>query len=299
MGLELAARWSVPLVHTQHSFVTESRAGACAPARLETERRVAAGAHVLVTLSDGELDDVRDLHGHEPGRRVVIPPGVAAERRVTVGPALARRALGVTRPAVLAFVGRLVPHKRPDHAIAAVAALRAGGINVELLIAGGPDSASPSELVRLVRLTSKLQVADAVRFLGQVPAHSLPLVYSAADALLVTSERETFHLSSLESLAAGTPIVGPAVGGIPTLTSCEAAGQVTRRGTGSEPLAYAAAALLNSGPPLRDRLQQAAATFSWEAAADALRYVYQSCVDGVIRSAKRARRAPLPAPSCR
>jgi len=45
----------------------------------------------------------------------------------------------------------------------------------------------------------------------------LPDLYNAADALLLTSEREGAPMVVLEALASGTPVVATAVGGVPDL----------------------------------------------------------------------------------
>ena len=78
-----------------------------------------------------------------------------------------------------------------------------------LLVAGtGPAAAD------LERRSRSLGIADRVRFLGHVPDAELPDLYRAADITVMPSRAlEGFGLSTLESLASGTPVIATPVGG--------------------------------------------------------------------------------------
>lgn len=57
-----------------------------------------------------------------------------------------------------------------------------------------------------------------IEMLGYIPDEELPLIYKAADFSIVpTISLEGFGLTVLESLAAGTPVLGTPVGGIPEI----------------------------------------------------------------------------------
>jgi glycosyltransferase involved in cell wall biosynthesis len=57
---------------------------------------------------------------------------------------------------------------------------------------------------------------DHVRLLGALPDAQLPLIYRAADVSVVpTLSLEGFGLTTVESLAAGTPVLVTPVGGLP------------------------------------------------------------------------------------
>jgi len=61
-----------------------------------------------------------------------------------------------------------------------------------------------------------LGLAQHVRLLGFVPDEQLPLAYRAADLTIVpTVALEGFGLITLESLAAGTPVLVTPIGGLP------------------------------------------------------------------------------------
>ena len=137
--------------------------------------------------------------GVPPGRIVVIPNGIDAEgfafdaaRRAST-----RRRLGIgPGERVVGGVGRLVPTKRFDLLIEAIAPLD----DVRLLIVGsGPDRA------RLQRLAGDLGVARRVVFAGGTSDVAGAL--AAMDVLAAPSEQETFGLAVLEALAAGLPVL--------------------------------------------------------------------------------------------
>lgn len=56
-------------------------------------------------------------------------------------------------------------------------------------------------------------------FLGFVPDEELPALYSSSDAFLFLSRYEGFGLTFMESMAAGTPVIGTPVGGFPDLVT--------------------------------------------------------------------------------
>jgi glycogen(starch) synthase len=63
---------------------------------------------------------------------------------------------------------------------------------------------------------SSLGLGDRVRLLGFLPDSSLPSAYQAADISIVPSTSlEGFGLTTVESLACGTPVLVTPVGGLP------------------------------------------------------------------------------------
>ena len=112
----------------------------------------------------------------------------------------------------LLHVGRLVSRKHVDLALEALAGLDRN--DVELLIAGtGPHTD------RLNARVEELGVADQTSFLGYVPDDDLPSLYASSDVFLFLSRYEGFGLTFLESMAAGTPVIGTPVGGFPDVVT--------------------------------------------------------------------------------
>ncbi len=83
-------------------------------------------------------------------------------------------------------------------------------LKVKLLILGdGPDRKS------LERLSVELGVADVVKFIGHVDPELIPQYLSEADLFVRPSRSEGLGNSFLEAMAAGLPVIGTSVGGIP------------------------------------------------------------------------------------
>jgi glycosyltransferase involved in cell wall biosynthesis len=62
---------------------------------------------------------------------------------------------------------------------------------------------------RLLALAKHRRVLDRVSFLGGVAPEELVRLYQQSDVTVYTSHQETFGLGITESLACGTPVVGP------------------------------------------------------------------------------------------
>ena len=99
----------------------------------------------------------------------------------------------------LAWAGRRTPEKGLD---AAVEIARGAGRVLEVAALSPPEAPSPSWVVERGRLAR----ASVPAFLGR-----------AAATLLTSSIAEAHPLVALESLAAGTPVVGFGVGGLPEI----------------------------------------------------------------------------------
>jgi glycosyltransferase involved in cell wall biosynthesis len=117
----------------------------------------------------------------------------------------ARAALGIEGP-TLGVAGRLTAQKALDDTLEAIARVP----DVRLLVLGdGPERES------LERHTAELGLAGRVRFLGAGTRDDVIALFRAVDCALVTSAWENLPHTLLEALAAGTPVIATAVGGIP------------------------------------------------------------------------------------
>lgn len=142
----------------------------------------------------------------ETGRRLRAHLGPGA--RVTVAPNgvdldAARAAVAAPSPTTLVSVGRLLPHKRIDLLLEAVALLRAGGDDVTCRVIGdGPGR------VALHARAAELGLGDAVDFRHDVRDQAeLYALVKAARVFAFPSEREGFGIAALEALACGLPVV--------------------------------------------------------------------------------------------
>jgi glycosyltransferase involved in cell wall biosynthesis len=164
----------------------------------------------------------------------------------------ARVALKVDPP-VLAVVGNLVKEKRHDLILESLAEVAGATL---LIVGRGPEE------TRLRQLSRSLGIAQRVRFLGFRPQAELPLVYSAADALLLASDREGWPNVLLESMACGTPVIARRVGGVPEVVAAPEAGRLVDEAT-PQALATAIRELL-ADPPSRAATRAYAERFSWD-----------------------------------
>jgi alpha-1,3-rhamnosyl/mannosyltransferase len=111
---------------------------------------------------------------------------------------------------------------------------------------------------------------------GGVDDPTLAALYAGAEALLHAAWLEGFGLTALESLAAGTPVVGYRAGAVAEVVG-DAGLLVDERD--ADALGEALVTLLASSAlqaDLRSRAKPRAATFSWDRAADDTLAVYRS-----------------------
>ncbi len=165
---------------------------------------------------------------------------------------------------VLATVGALIPRKGQALVIEALSYLPAD--TVLLLVGRGDDEAALHSLVR------ERGVANRVHFLGSLDHDLLPLVLSAADAMVLPSASEGLANAWVEALACGTPLVIADAGGAREVVTAPEAGRIVAR----DPLAIAdGVRALLADPPPRDAVAALADRFSWRANAEALAEYYQ------------------------
>lgn len=175
------------------------------PQALETRRLVAeaaAEADAMVTVCE-------DL------RQRLIALGAPSERVITLRNGVdltlfsprdraAARARHRLDGFVLLSVGGLIPRKGHHIAIEALPDCP----DCTLVIAGGGPLRAELE-----QQAERLGVADRVRFMGDTPHADLPGLYSAADALVLASEREGWANVLLEAMACGLPVLATDVNG--------------------------------------------------------------------------------------
>jgi D-inositol-3-phosphate glycosyltransferase len=224
VGRLVRERWGVPLVHSFHTLAlvkNGSRTGGEAPepsTRVNGEQRVANSADVLLAPTLDEAGDLARLYGASPERIRVVPPGVDSSIFTPGADDQTRAALGIGSRAVVLFVGRLQPLKRPDLAVRSVAELAARRPDLDpvLIMVGGPSGQDGIEPAELEALAKDLGAAGRVRVLPPVPHDQLPSLYRAADVLIVPSRSESFGLVALEAASCGLPVVATDVGGLRT-----------------------------------------------------------------------------------
>ena len=106
----------------------------------------------------------------------------------------------------IAVVGRVVPHKRIEHAIHILRALvRCHGSDWRLVVAGDPVGAE-SYLERLAIFAYDAGVADHVMFTGRISQAELISLYQSAAALVFPSGHEGFGVPLVEAMRFDLPV---------------------------------------------------------------------------------------------
>ena len=83
---------------------------------------------------------------------------------------------------------------------------------VRFTIVGG--SATDPERRKLIAMGEQLGVSAYLDFVGSRDHTQLPYYYSAAEALLMPSDYESFGMVALEAMTSGTPVIASGVGGL-------------------------------------------------------------------------------------
>jgi D-inositol-3-phosphate glycosyltransferase len=208
-------RWGVPHILSFHTLgaVKNAIEGVEDEPRLRIsmERSLANRCHRVLAGSDRERDYLMRYYGVSPNRVGVIPCGVNLERFHPVEKRKARQQLELAdNGPILLYVGRFAPVKGIDRLLGAMAYLKHHP-ELKLMIVGGDGRHTPEHRA-LKRLTVELGIQECVFFAGRIEQRTLPIYYSAADALVVPSHYESFGLVALEALACGTPVVATKVG---------------------------------------------------------------------------------------
>lgn len=172
-------------------------------------------AAVFIVLSKAFQSILHKDYGIPLEKIKVVPGGVNIERFQTpMSQVEARQKLGwpSDRP-ILVAVRRLAKRMGLENLLSAMAQVKKKHPEVLLKIAGKGNLKETLETQ-----IQSLEIEQQVELLGYVSDEQLPLIYRAATASVVpTVSLEGFGLIVVESLAAGTPVLGTPIGGIPEI----------------------------------------------------------------------------------
>jgi glycosyltransferase involved in cell wall biosynthesis len=217
-----------------------------------------------VTISDSTVADLRAVGVR--ARIHVIPMASSAPPLAALPPK--------TPVGRLAIVGRLVRSKRVDHAIRALAMLRAALPEPSLTVVGlGPELGGLQELAR------QLGVEDAVHFVGRISEEAKQELLAEADVLVACAVREGWGLTVTEAARVGTPSVCYRISGLRDAVVEGRTGLLTEQSPAA--LAGSIRGLLGR-PDAYEAMRVAAwrhnAELSWERTASAFQHVLDATV---------------------
>ena len=215
----LAGRPRPLIVHTYHGHVLEGYFGPLRNGFYRTlERRLGRVSDALVGVSSATVDDLVRLRIAPREKFRVIPIGLDLEPFLTATAedgAEFRREAGVgDGELLLTWVGRLVPIKRVDVLLRAVASTLGRGLPVRLAIVGDGELRE-----ELGALATSLGIADRVYWAGY--REDMVAVAAAADIAVLSSDNEGTPVSLIEAGAAGKPAAPTRVGGVPDVVTPE------------------------------------------------------------------------------
>ena len=199
VAMPVAKKFGIPLAHTMHTMARVKNMNLAEGERPEPmirvqgETQVVAAADALIANTDAEAASLVSLYEACPDNVSVVSPGVDLYTFTAGnGRKAAREAVGLPQDAhILAFVGRIQPHKGPEVLIRAVAEMLSHSPHLRskliTVIMGGASGSGLGEVERLKDLVSWLNISDVVRFENPVPRAQIPQWYRAADLVCVPS----------------------------------------------------------------------------------------------------------------
>ena len=297
---ELRATWNIPVVQMFHTLgrmknrIAQVDSHREADIRIFTETDIMSWADTLIAATPAERAQMLWLYRTDRRKIEIVPPGVDVQRFQPMPPEEAKRRIGVAQSdRMLLFVGRIEPLKGVDTLLKAVAMVRdrdpqeAASLCISVIGGDGEQETPDEEMRRLRELREELNLGDLVTFLGARDQDTLQYYYSAADALIMPSDYESFGMVALEAMACGTPVIASQVGGLAFLVQDGVNGfHVPNR----EPWALADRILmLLTEPELRTKMgveaRRIAANYGWPLIADRLIDVFE---EAAVRHARNS-----------
>jgi alpha-1,6-mannosyltransferase len=173
---------------------------------------------------------------------------------------------------LLVHCGRLSVEKKPHRSLAALAGLRAAGVDAVLVVAG--DGPLRARLERAARRRSL-----PVQFAGFVTdPKNLASLLASADVVVAPGPVETFGLAALEALACGTPVVVSASSALP-----EVIGDAGIAVDGEDFADGVCAVLARDACARREAARARAEEFGWQASVAAFLAVHEALTTDSFR----------------
>ncbi|MCY3632641.1 MAG: glycosyltransferase family 1 protein [bacterium] len=166
-------------------------------------------AEVIVTVSEFCRSRLVERLKVDPQRVAVVSAPVDTSSADSDMP-LAAAAPDLASPFVL-YPALTYPHKNHEVLLRALARLAADGVDVALVVSGGPGPLDS----KLDHLADKLGVGGRWHRLGRIPRAVLDGLYRQAVAVVFPSRYEGYGLPVVEAMARGCPVVAADAGALP------------------------------------------------------------------------------------
>jgi glycosyltransferase involved in cell wall biosynthesis len=239
------------------------------------ERLVYRTAGSFITDSSAFRNLLVSDYGVRPDKVHAILPGVDTSRFQPADRLASRDLLGWPGKRRIIFcVRRLVERMGLEALVAAFGSIAAKHPDVYLFIGGqGPLKGELESRI------SSLGLGDRIRLMGFLPDSLLPAAYQAADFSVVPSTSlEGFGLTTLESLACGTPVLVTPVGGLPEVIQPLAPSCILP-GANSDQIAESLNAFLTGEltmPTAAQCVEYVQQSFTWDRVAKQVLTIYEN-----------------------
>jgi len=215
LGRLAAKTAKVPIIiHTPHGHVFSGHFGPIlSKLFLRIERLFAPLTDLVVALSDGEIQDYKDLNIYSREKLVKIHSGddIDKFKRGPIRAIEKKRELGLAQNRlVVGFIGWLLPIKGPMHLLKAMKYVWQDYDDTILVFVGKGDLD-----VELRATALEINANSRVHFFGW--RNDIDEIMPLFDIFVLPSLNEGMGRVLVEAMAAGKPIVASNVGGIPDL----------------------------------------------------------------------------------
>ena len=166
-------------------------------------------AEAIVTVSEFCRTRLVERLKVDPKRVWVVPAPVDVSSSSSDMP-LAAAVPDLAHPFVL-YPAFTYPHKNHEVLLRSLARLAADGVDVALVITGGPGPLD----AKLDQLADELGVGNRWHRLGRIPRVVLDGLYRQAVATVFPSKYEGYGLPAVEAMVRGCPVVVADAGGLP------------------------------------------------------------------------------------
>jgi glycosyltransferase involved in cell wall biosynthesis len=277
----------VPLASPVPTVVTIHDMGLTMFPRFHPPRRVllnrplvdlaARRASAIITVSQSAKRDIIRLYGLAPQRVHVVHEAAAPAFRLMHDVReleRVRRRYELSDRFIL-YVGTIEPRKNLPMLIDGFAKRRKAGDIPHQLVCAGPYGWLSRDIQARIE---RLQIEDAIRFVGYVPFEDLPALYNLAEMFVFPSLYEGFGLPVIEAMACGVPVI---TGHVPALAEVAGGAVHQLERLDADSLGDALVTLARS----RERRGELASlglerarTFSWQRAARETLEVYREAI---------------------
>lgn len=178
------------------------------PGQVKMEKRMEPYRDRILAVSEEVRQDYIRQTKVNPAKVQTVYNGVEVEKfDITIDREAKRKELGLNhQDKVVGMVSRLVPQKAPEDMLHIAKRVIEEFPQVKFMYVGGGDL-----FLQLERQAKDMGLADKIILLGK--RQDVPQLLKIMDISLLTSLKEGFSNTILESMAAGLPVVATTVGG--------------------------------------------------------------------------------------